>query len=116
MALVDARLRLEVEVGQFADRREVGHPEPPLVPARHLAVDQERHRLAQRQLLLRRLVDQAFQSVADAGQMQARQPPVADRQVRESPAPVRPEPTVSAHSSPAGGTPPGCGRKRRLTP
>ena len=78
LTLVDARLRLEVEVRQLADCREVGdlerHLDAPFVLARHLALDEERERLAQRQLLLRGLVEQAVELVPDGGQLQPRQP------------------------------------------
>ena len=53
LALIEARLRLEVEVRQLPDGREVGDlwgktpiSDAPLVSTRHLVLDQERERLA----------------------------------------------------------------------
>ena len=66
---------LKVEVRQLADCREVGdlerHLDAPFVLVRHLALDEERERLAQRQLLLRGLVEQAVELVPDGGSVAA---------------------------------------------
>ena len=72
LALVDAPLRREVEVREFAHGREVRdlerHPDAPFVLAGDLPFDEQGQRLAQRQLPLRRLVEQVVELVADRRQ------------------------------------------------
>src|SRR5271169_5480822 len=62
---------------RVAHRREVGdlprHLDAPLVLAGDLALDQEGQRLAQGQLALGRLVQQAVELVADRGELEPRQ-------------------------------------------
>ena len=78
LAPVDAGLGLEVEVRQLPHHREVRdlerHLNAALVLAADLPLDEHRQRLPQRQLLLRRLVEQVVELVADRGQLQPRQP------------------------------------------
>src|SRR5438067_12071734 len=61
LARIDRRLRAEGEAGEIAHCREVGdlagHLDPPLILPRNLALAEESHGLAQRQLTPGRLVE-----------------------------------------------------------
>ena len=77
LAPVDAGLGLDVEVDELAHHREVRHLErhldAALVFAGYFPGDEHRERFTQRQLLLRRLVEQVVELVADLRQLQPRQ-------------------------------------------
>ena len=77
LAPVDAGLGLDVEVDELARHREVRHLErhldAALVFAGYFPGDEHRQRFTQRQLLLRRLVEQVVELVADLRQLQPRQ-------------------------------------------
>ena len=74
---IERGLGSEVKAVEVAHRREVGdlprRLDAPLVLASYLSLDQEGHRLAQGQLALGRLVQQAVELVADRGELQPRQ-------------------------------------------
>lgn len=74
---IERGLRGKVEAVEIAHRREVsdlaGHRDAPLVFAGNLPFHQKGERLAQRQLALGGLVQQAVELVADRGELEPRQ-------------------------------------------
>ncbi|MGY3362789.1 hypothetical protein ACVWZK_009452 [Bradyrhizobium sp. GM0.4] len=77
MLWVDRWLRFEVEARKLLHGREVcelqRHLDAAMILARDLALAQQDQRLTRRQVRARRLVEQAVELVANAGELQSRQ-------------------------------------------